>query len=61
MSGLENLVGKWENEYNNKVSQLENIREFVSGEYIRRAEIFLDEKRKMIEELKDTIYEASSN
>lgn len=61
MNGIENLVGKWESEYNNKVNQLDAIREFVSGEYLRKQESILEQKRQMIEELKSTLYETSGN
>ena len=61
MNGIENLVGKWESEYNNKVNQLDAIREFVSGEYLRKQESILEQKSQMIEELKSTLYETSGN
>jgi len=49
------LITKWETLVNEQQQRLDNIKDFVSDEFIRNQEVMLDEKRKMINELKQSV------
>ena len=52
---VKELIEKWESSHNEEQQKLEVIKDFVSGDFVRKQEFVLDEKWKMINELKNTI------